>query len=1408
MAETFDETSFLKLPQQTQFLLELMAVIYSEAAATPVARAAADCGIELPSGERLTFKSIKPELQLLVEQGWLSGGDGYGTVRYQCNPDWRDLLTQRSIGEGRFAAYSTAVGSHFNTDGYNNWRTPDDGLRDIRLAVLDGHSTKATQLVSAYLGAFYTQHPWMQLWGESFDVSWSTYIPHHTYMNTIAPVYLEIAFDELTNINTLWDKMPEFLTENPLSPVWDSYGSSLYWQFFARGQWNAKLLAQPEGVSVHAADWLGFHAVQCLYAGDQASGMKTYKKGLAMRRKFFKAQRGKKIWFRSQFEVLCVLMMLLSGDEKKITEGMKQAQDMEYIDPCYRILYRYGYAQKTGKQLADEDDGTQFDSPLALLLTLCTHFWLGNKVSEKLLQYTEINVELAKQAGYEWLVGEYSAALAELLPDSDSGKDAHSLMAVALRDKLGCQSFLIHLNRPQQEWERALEALQRLGEGKASAAKGKGASSEPNERLIWVIVKHVYNYRTTSVTEYEIAPRLQKRTKKGGWTAGRSVALKHLYGAPQDLAYLDEDDRRVCGCIEMGYEYNYSGYGTKVYDISEKRVWSLLVGHPRVFWLDALNTPLDIQQGKAELLTERKGKKIRIRLQPELKDHIDYRTDSSLVVEETAVQIRVYQLTASVLQLHEVLGEKGLVVPPEAEATLRKTLESLAPMITIQSDIQVGEGSSAETVKADPRIHIHMLPWGEGLRMMMRVQPFGEQGGPVFVPGSGRSNVLAEVGGKLLKTSRTIKQEQKQAHNIISLCPALMDWMDAEDDLMLELPEDCLEALEQLHALGDKVVLAWPEGEKMRVTAPVDAGSMSLKLASKGDWFHLDGKVQVDEETVLTLRQLLELSEAATGRFVALGDGQFLSLTRQFQKKLDALNAYAEKDGKKGVKIGALAGLALDDLVSDVGELKADKAWKDQLKRLNSIRDSQPEVPATLQAELRDYQLEGFRWMARLAEWGVGACLADDMGLGKTIQTLALLLTRMDKGAALVVAPTSVCNNWFSECQKFAPTLRPVFYRGKGREDLLSSVTGGDLLICSYGLLQQDAEKFQAVQWGSIVLDEAQAIKNTHAKRTKAAYQLQGDFRLITTGTPLENHLGELWSLFRFLNPGLLFSLQKFGERFQTPIERDSDPKARQNLKRLVQPFILRRTKNQVLQELPPRTEITLQISLGEGERALYEAMRQQALENLSKDREEDEEAGHLEVLAQITRLRLASCHPQLVMPESELPSAKLQALTELVEELLANQHKALIFSQFVKHLALIRDWLDQQGIAYHYLDGSTPQEARQKAVEAFQRGEKDIFLISLKAGGFGLNLTAADYVIHMDPWWNPAVEDQASDRAHRIGQQRPVTIYRLVAENTIEEKIVRLHQQKRDLADSLLEGSDVSGKLSAREMMAMIREG
>ena len=423
---------------------------------------------------------------------------------------------------------------------------------------------------------------------------------------------------------------------------------------------------------------------------------------------------------------------------------------------------------------------------------------------------------------------------------------------------------------------------------------------------------------------------------------------------------------------------------------------------------------------------------------------------------------------------------------------------------------------------------------------------------------------------------------------------------------------------------------------------------------------------------------------------------------------------------------------------------------------------------------------------------------------------MAFLSKHTKKGPALVVAPASVCRNWRAETERFSPNLSPILFNEvDDRQQTLDQAKNGDLVIVTYDLMAREAILFTQKKWGTVVLDEAQAIKNKATNRSKTAMALQADFRLAMSGTPLENNLSELWNLFNFLNPGLLGSAKQFQERFAVPIEKFKDENKRDQLRRLVQPFILRRLKREVLKDLPEKTEITLTVELSPPERAHYEALRRRAMAQLIRS-EQEKQIGqqHLEILAELMRLRRAACHPGLVDNNHGITkSAKLELFGEIVDELLENDHKALVFSQFVDHLKILRKHLDAKNIRYQYLDGKTPGKKRQQAIDAFQAGEGDLFLISLKAGGTGLNLTAADYVIHTDPWWNPAVEDQATDRAHRIGQQRPVTVYRLVAAQTIEEKIIALHAQKRDLADSLLAGTDVSAKLSLEDLKGLLKE-
>lgn len=388
------------------------------------------------------------------------------------------------------------------------------------------------------------------------------------------------------------------------------------------------------------------------------------------------------------------------------------------------------------------------------------------------------------------------------------------------------------------------------------------------------------------------------------------------------------------------------------------------------------------------------------------------------------------------------------------------------------------------------------------------------------------------------------------------------------------------------------------------------------------------------------------------------------------------------------------------------------------------------------------------------------------------------------------------------ELNKFAPTLTVYDLRTQARAALVEKATSFDVVICSYGLLQHNESLLAEKQWETIVLDEAQAIKNAHTQRWKTVMKLKGKSRIALSGTPIENHLGELWSIFSFINPGLLGAVKSFQTKYSIPIETNQAPDKIHALRALVQPYILRRIKSEVLTELPPKTEQTIHVEQTEEEATFYEALRRTAEERMAHFMAEN---NRISVLAEITKLRQACCDSSLVDASVVIENSKLNAFIETLKNIIENGHKALVFSQYVSFLTIVRKRMADENIVYQYLDGSTSPANRKKSVDAFQSGEGDVFLLSLKAGGSGLNLTAADYVIHLDPWWNPAVEDQASDRAHRIGQERPVTIYRFVMRNTIEEKIIGLHEHKRNLANELLSGHGISGKLSNDDLMNLI---
>lgn len=571
-------------------------------------------------------------------------------------------------------------------------------------------------------------------------------------------------------------------------------------------------------------------------------------------------------------------------------------------------------------------------------------------------------------------------------------------------------------------------------------------------------------------------------------------------------------------------------------------------------------------------------------------------------------------------------------------------------------------------------------------------------------------------------------------------------------------------------------------------------GSVTLAVTSGVDWFELQGRIDYGETTA-KLPALLEAARRGE-KMVLLGDGTYGLLPEEWLDRLGLLANLGESE-KGHVRFRRNQAGVLDALLAAQPEVSFDETFARVRDRLHSFTGVQAAPqPSGFAGQLREYQKEGLGWMRFLREFGFGGCLADDMGVGKTAQVLALLETRREARAngertapSLVVVPRSLVFNWKEEAARFTPQLRVLDHTGQGRTT--SGFEEYDVVLTTYGTLRRDAVEFKDITFDYIILDEAQAIKNAKTESAKAARLLRSENRLALSGTPVENHLGELWSLFEFLNPGMLGTASVFQLLGNTT--RDPDADARQVLARAVRPFILRRTKEQVAKELPAKLEQTLYCELEATQRKLYDELRQHYRDTLLHRIDAHGLAkSKMHVLEALLRLRQAACHPGLIDAKRKAEqSAKLEVLLERLQETLEEGHKALVFSQFTSLLSIVRNRLDQDKVVYEYLDGRTRD--RQARVERFQNdSDCKLFLISLKAGGLGLNLTAAEYVFLLDPWWNPAVEAQAIDRAHRIGQFRQVFAYRLIAKDTVEEKVLELQKTKRDLADAILgaEGS------------------
>ena len=1356
-------------------IIEILSVLDRSVSRKELLACANAAGFRAPSGKPFTLGQVTYMIRDLVANDLARSDRG----QIDCKRRVHELIAREAARSGRFARWVEIADSSIaerkqRSKEYYYYYTSRLLAEQIRIAVHLNEAEEFDELVRTWETKFSSQlltSLYDRLVNDPFDSKWlesrSGAIREAPLRDLIAE-----ANSSLTPAAHLVDFLRERETESN-EQLWRRL--LIVMHDLLRGDFDSASEWMPSE-SVHSKLMRGWE--RCV-RGDRTAAAQLFESAIAEIRKQTRKRDVALPALHSAFYVLALIgdgrISQLPKAKKYLQLALrKRPQDSSFLLALQSAVdFSMGKTQDPQKARDLLDIAKLEPSDVSRLFLYTALCWLDVKVARKEFDAIARLKRRAEEGRYWWAAAEFSRLLVRLRPSQTSRhaprKEHRQMGSVPMFEAI----------RDEPTWKRRLSALAQLSKSAKARRKPKKSAS----RLTWRLCG---DDRPDDLRAFE-----QKLTKTGKWTRGRKVALKRLHNRTK-LGFMTAQDVQICQAIKVERYRSYVDY----YLALDEAVGAL-VDHPLVFRDDDPSTRVEVVRAEPELRVSTHRERVRIKLVPAPPLGSDLEA-----VLETPSRLKVTSFEGQHREIFSMLGKGGLSVPVGSKGMVTKALSSLSSMVTVHSDIAGGE-TDAKDVAADATTHFYLTPYEDGLRAEPLVQPFvGE--GPTYAPGKGGEVVFAVVGRRRSRTRRDLSEEVRRFDRAVAGCPSLHHASWDGSAWTLPDPLACLELIEELHMLGEQAKVRWPQGEPIRIAHRATRDRLSLKIRKARDWFRIEGDLETDSGLVIGLRELLDRIETAEGRFLAIGQREFLALSDRFRRRIEELAAFVDRHGK-GLRFHTSRAHALEAVVEDAGTVDAGRDWNARIRRFREAQALEPQVPSTLQADLRGYQEEGFRWAARLAAWGAGACLADDMGLGKTLQALAVALARAPTGPTLVVAPTSVCPNWIDEARRFAPTLNPLQFGPGDRAKMISGLAPYDLMVCSYGLLHQEADRLASVEWETIVLDEAQAIKNRDTLRSRAAMRLSGSFRMITTGTPIENHLGELWNLFQFINPGLLGSANAFANRFAIPIQNAGNTDVRSRLKRLIQPFVLRRTKSAVLHELPARTEITIRVQMSAEERALYEAVRQRAVGNLEQNGSEDGR-GHIRILAEIMKLRRACCHPQLVSPDLEIAGSKLESFGFTVADLIAGGHKALVFSQFVDHLKIVRSYLDRKGISYRYLDGSTPSRRRKREVDAFQAGEGDLFLISLRAGGQGLNLTAADYVLHLDPWWNPAVEDQASDRAHRIGQTRPVTIYRFVMKNTIEERIVNLHATKRELATNLLEGADISGRMSADELLALIR--
>ena len=961
------------------------------------------------------------------------------------------------------------------------------------------------------------------------------------------------------------------------------------------------------------------------------------------------------------------------------------------------------------------------------------------------------------------------------------------------------------------------------------ALRGDEYPADQTQRLLYCLQPSQNGERMPVLTVSLISARVLKGGDFGGNYSQPSLGDFSPERAPK--YYRDIDIEILTQLSNRPREYGYYP-GQR---LQSAELLQQVIATSRAFWLDHKRAPLrwgEKREGRIEWQGSKKGVAPRLivpgmtALNAEPPVYVDEAAGLMGSVELNLPPRLAYQILSAPpiprAQVAEVASRLGQRIPevhhgvlPAPPAAAVKIAEQPVPILRLRSGRAMAYASyyrDAATVMPVAHLSFRYGPIEvDSLERRSRLEVF--QGGQVYALSRRRaleSDIFQRLSAFGFVNARSVFPYLQGDHFEDLAFKSARNWLDFLNHRAAELRAEGFE-------------IRIDDDFPYRLAS--SSGAFDAEFEGSGiDWFELALGVEIDGERrdlapmlaalvsnpAFTPDLVKQLAEDGDNLYVPLADGRHVALAADRFLPL-VLALHSLKLSGVFVETSGNIKLARADIVPLLALENEQFAFKgaDNLRRLASLLQGRGLVPAGVppgfRAELRPYQALGLAWLDLLRESDLGGVLADDMGLGKTVQILALLALEKSRGnlvePALVIAPTSLMTNWFNEAQKFAPELNVLVLHGADRKEKFDSIAGHDVVLTTYPLIARDREILFARDWHMAVLDEAQTVKNPDAATSRLIRDLKAKHRFCLTGTPMENHLGELWSIMSFANPGYLGDKAAFARQWRTPIEKRADVARAAVLARRVKPFLLRRSKAEVAAELPPKTEILETIVLEGRQRDLYDSIR---LSMSAKVRKAIAARGlaksHIVVLEALLRLRQACCDPALLKLDDgvERPSAKLDRLMEMVLELLSEGRKIIVFSQFTSMLALIRIRLDAERIRYSVLTGETLD--RKGAIETFQSGATDVFLVSLKAGGVGLNLTAADTVIIFDPWWNPAVEQQAIDRAHRIGQDKAVFVYRLVAAGTVEEKMDELKARKRALADSLFDSEGRIGSALTEE--------